>query len=122
MYLSRKLYYEFYSDIRLVLHIIGQPSWTGVPYLYRFLIQNQGPGPFASEAVIEAMQPGDVIQLGDENQTFYHTLIVTDTGEIPNTNNILIASHTNDSLRRPLNTYQFMNIRYLHIEGVRHQT
>ena len=97
-------------------------SWTGVPYLYRFLIQNQGPGPFASEAVIEAMQPGDVIQLGDENQTFYHTLIVTDTGEIPNTNNILIASHTNDSLRRPLNTYQFMNIRYLHIEGVRHQT
>ena len=25
------------------------PSWTGVVYLYQFLTQNKGPGPFATE-------------------------------------------------------------------------
>ena len=97
-------------------------SWTGVSYFYRFLTANQGPGPFASETAAESIQPGDVIQLGDDNGKFYHTLLVTDTGEIPDNSNIFIAAHTDDSLHRPLNTYQFSNIRYLHIEGVRYQS
>ena len=95
-------------------------SWSGVQYFYNFLVSNQGTGPFASEAGIESVRIGDVIQLGDENRRFYHTLIITDVGDIPDSSNILVAAHTNDCLCRPLNTYEFAYARFLHIDGVRY--
>ncbi len=94
-------------------------SWTGVQYLYDFLTSNSGEGPFAQQADISAMQPGDLIQLGDADYQFYHTLVVVSTGETPALNNIRIAAHSNDANCRPLNTYAITNIRYIHILGIR---
>lgn len=94
-------------------------SWTGVEYFYNFLVGNTGVGPFARVTEIDEMQPGDFIQLGDENYNFYHTLVVTTAGSPPSQQNILVAAHTNDVNCRQLDTYDIINIRYLHIEGYR---
>jgi len=35
--------------------------WSGVEYLYKFLINNKGAGPYASEISIENAEAGDII-------------------------------------------------------------
>ena len=51
------------------------PSWTGVQYLYNFLVNNTGPGPFATEVPKNKIQIADIIQLGT-SERFYHSLFV----------------------------------------------
>lgn len=91
------------------------PSWTGVNELYNFLINNRGPGPKAVEVGISDVLPGDLIQLDfDGDNSFDHTPVIVDVGEkTPET--VLVAAHTNDSDFRPLSTYNYENIRFLHI-------
>ncbi|WRS26369.1 amidase domain-containing protein [Oscillospiraceae bacterium MB08-C2-2] len=95
------------------------PSWSGVKYLYNFLTSNIGPGPFAVETDITAMEPGDIIQLAVYREDFHHTLVVVETGSVPDYQNTLIACHSYDSDYRPLDTYSIRTIRFLHIEGYR---
>jgi len=95
------------------------PSWSGVKYLYNFLIGNSGVGPWATETDISAIQPGDIIQISLFLPEFHHTLVVVSTGEIPSPANILVAANSYDSDNRPLNTYAYSKIRFLHIEGAR---
>lgn len=40
-------------------------SWTGVEFLYNFLVANEGAGPYAKEAPLGEMRAGDVIQLAE---------------------------------------------------------
>lgn len=91
------------------------PSWTGVPYFYDFLVGNEGLGPFAEEVSGDALEIGDVIQLGREVGGYYHTLLVSDFSE----DDILVAAQTDDAFSRPLSTYEYDFARYLHILGVR---
>ena len=93
-------------------------SWTGVNYLYNFLLKNNEKGVFAEEVELSEIELGDIIQLGKTNIGFYHSLLVTETGAVPSIDNILICTHTLDSLNRPLNTYQYDYLRCLHILGV----
>ena len=96
-------------------------SWSGVAYLYDFLVANIGPGPCATNAQITDMMPGDVIQLGDVNDHFYHSLIITRmTGYRPS--RIFVTTHSDDARQRRLSTYQFENIRFLHINDTCEQT
>ena len=40
------------------------PSWSGVKYLYNFLVGNKdGPGPYAAETDLADLLPGDIIQI-----------------------------------------------------------
>ena len=89
------------------------PSWTGVEFLYDFLVQNETRGPFATETDAENMELGDVIQLGNDER-YYHSLLFTG---IEN-GRIFVAAHTFNAYMRPLQSYTFDKIRYLHIEGV----
>ena len=89
-------------------------SWTGVEYLYEFLVSNRSVGPYAREVSWREARPGDVVQLGRADGDFYHTLVITEI-----TPTILVAAHSADSLDRPLYTYRFDVARFLHIEGVR---
>ena len=91
------------------------PSWTGVEPFYNFLITNKYIGPFGTSVSESQIKVGDVIQLGKFNATYHHTMIVT---KITNSN-IFTSSHTIDSLDRPLSSYKFDKIRFLHIKGVR---
>lgn len=91
------------------------PAWTGVDFLCNFLTENTGPGPFASLAAPDALEPGDVIQLGRADGTFYHTLAVTShTGR-----DYLVCAHSFDVKNRRLSAYHYEAARFLHIEGYR---
>ncbi len=99
------------------------PAWTGVEELYRFLTgspafteANGGIGPYAVNAqAARRIEPGDVIQLANEEEVFYHTLIISGFTE----NDILVCAQSDDALDRPLSTYNFASLRILHIQGAR---
>ena len=98
------------------------PSWTGVPFLYDFLTQNLGPGPFATEVSLNGLEPGDVVQLAiDQDVRYQHTPVVVRV-DAPTLPGILVAAHSNDADFRPLSTYRIRKLRCLHIDGVRSQT
>lgn len=90
-------------------------SWTGVEFLYNFLIGNEGEGPYASEALPGGLEIGDVIQLGREGEGYYHTLLVVGFDD----DGYLVAAQSDDAFLRPLNTYTYDFARFLHIEGIR---
>lgn len=94
------------------------PAWSGVEYLYNFLVKNKGPGPQGEEVSLQDMQPGDIIQISTYLPNFHHTLVVTQTGDIPTYDNTLIAAHSYDSLDRPLASYSISKIRFIHITAV----
>lgn len=89
-------------------------SWTGVEYLYKFLVNNKGIGPYARIVPQKEAMPGDIVQLGTESVGFYHSLFITAVTPV-----IMGAAHTDDALNRPLYSYAYEKIRFLHIEGVR---
>ena len=89
-------------------------SWTGVEYLYNFLVNNRSVGPYAHEVSWNEAEPGDIVQLGREDGDFYHSPIIVAVRPT-----ILVAAHTYDALDRPLLTYTFDIARFLHIDGVR---
>ena len=93
-------------------------SWTGVDYLYNFLISNKTKGPFAVETDASKMELGDIIQLGSYSRGFYHSLVVTEIDGTPSSYTISISTHTDDYYNRPLYTYEYEKIRFLHIGGV----
>ena len=88
-------------------------SWTSVEYLYLFLKNNMGIGPFGKFVNQDGLMKGDIIQLGN-GDVFYHSLFVLATEP-----EILVAAHTDDSLYRPLSTYFALEMRMIHSEGVR---
>lgn len=89
-------------------------SWTGVEYLYNFLVNNQSVGPYARSVSRREAMPGDIVQLGRGNGDFYHSPVIVSV-----TPTILVAAHTYDALDRPLSSYNYELVRFLHIEGVR---
>ena len=98
------------------------PSWSSVEYFYDFMTgrrdfmqMNGGIGPYGIEVDSTGAIEGDVVQLADETGDFYHTLIISGFSE----GQTLVCAHTNDALDKPLSTYNFSSLRYIHIEGVR---
>ena len=95
------------------------PSWTGTKYLHQFLVSNKGLSVFGQETSADEMMPGDVIQLGDENMNFYHSVIVVRTEGFPTENTIFVASHSFAAYMKRLSDYEYKNVRFIHIKGVR---
>ena len=89
-------------------------GWSGVPYLYQFLTSNRSVGPFASPIDPRDAEVGDVLQLGNADGTWYHSLFVSGVS-----GGLLVTTHTYDAHLRPLSSYVYQRIRGLHIEGVR---
>lgn len=91
------------------------PSWTGVQFFYNFIVGNGGVGPFGKEVGPDEAEVGDIIQLGRQEDGFYHTLLIVGyDGEDP-----LVAAQTDDAYGRPLSTYTYDFSRYIKIEGAR---
>ena len=95
------------------------PAWTGVPYLYNFLTRD-GPsiGPVGRPCGLEELLPGDLIQLSFKGEEFQHTPVVVAVGRPASPENILIAAHSYDADNRPLSTYEYRELRLIHILGV----
>ena len=95
------------------------PAWTGVPYFFRFMTRKGiNPGPFGRLADITQVEAGDFVQLlfADSNE-FGHTPIIVEAGQPASLDNILVAAHSQDADWRPLSTYQFQELRFVHILG-----
>ncbi len=90
------------------------PSWSGVEYLYNFLTTNKSVGPYAQVMSQRDVLPGDIVQLGTTSGDFYHSPVITSISPM-----ILVAAHSDDALDRPLNSYNYGMLRFLHIDGVR---
>lgn len=90
-------------------------SWTGVEYLYRFLTENEGIGPYAKEVPLSELEVGDIVQLGRTTGDFYHSPVVVGFSR----GQILVAAHSYDAYNKPLSSYSFDRVRGLHILGVR---
>ena len=90
-------------------------SWTGVQYLYQFLTGNKSVGPYAAVVGPSEIEPGDIVQLGTAEGSFYHSPVIVRIagGEI------YVAAHSFDAYMRPLKTYDYGQARFLHILGVR---
>ncbi|HEY8424365.1 MAG TPA: amidase domain-containing protein [Clostridia bacterium] len=87
-------------------------SWTGAEYFFKFIVNNKGAGPRAIETDMSGIIPGDVIQLSFRDNIFSHSLFVVSV--FPE---ITVATHTFDAYDRPLRTYVYDKIRFLHITG-----
>ncbi|MBR0365894.1 MAG: amidase domain-containing protein [Clostridia bacterium] len=94
------------------------PSWTGVEELYRFLVNNHGAGPRGRVVPLDNIREGDIVQLRfDGSERFGHSPVVVDAGRgTPET--VLIAAHSRDSIDRPLSSYEYSEIRPIHIVDV----
>lgn len=95
------------------------PAWTGVPYFYNFITRSQiSPGPFGVEvSSLKELSPGDFVQLQFTQNRYGHTPIIVEMGNPPTLKNTLIAAHSYDADCRPLSSYSFRDIRFLHILG-----
>ena len=87
------------------------PSWTGVEYLYDFLINNKYEGPRGLLINKKDIEIGDVIQLSFDGNIFGHTLIVT----FINNGIIKVCAHTIDSKDRDLTSYNYEKVRFIKI-------
>ena len=67
---------------------------------------------------LEQIEPGDIIQLSFDGEAFAHTPVVVSVGEIPSPENILVAAHSYDSDNRPLDTYEYKDLRPIHITAL----
>ena len=93
-------------------------SWTGVDFFYNFMTENTGVGPFGREASADEVEIGDVVQLGNNTDGFYHTLIIVGFEG----NDTLVAAQTIDAYRRALSSYNYDYLRYIKILGARFET
>jgi hypothetical protein len=97
------------------------PSWTGVREFYEFMCglgdfpsTNSRIGPFCTEVTKENIEIGDVVQLANSRGNFYHSLIISNISN----GEIFICAQSNDALDRPLSTYRYSVVRFLHVEGI----
>lgn len=107
---SFKWYYYGYGN--------RTPSWTGVEQFYDFLTKNNAQGIHGIELPTNLdLKTGDVIQLDlDGDGVFNHTSVVYNPtgymGVLPT-----ITSHSLDRFNEPILTFNFTNIRWIHLKS-----
>lgn len=89
------------------------PSWTGVEFLYNFLVTNKDSGPHGKETVINDLKIGDVIQLSFDGFKFAHSLIVVQNGN--REEDTFVAAHTFDVFGKKVSDYNYKKYRCIHI-------
>lgn len=97
------------------------PAWTGVPYFYNFMTRaEKSQGPFGIEIPmdhLEILMPGDFVQLRFANDIYGHTPVIVEIGCPASLETILVAAHSQDADFRPVSTYDYQEIRFIHIIG-----
>ena len=98
------------------------PSWSGVEFLYNFLVNNKSVGPYGKEIKqedMELLQIGDMAQISFDGYKYAHSLIIVNIENRFSLNGIKIASHTFDSFNKAISEYSLNKVRFIHIEKVR---
>lgn len=94
------------------------PSWSGVEFLYDFLIKNKGYGPRGIASSSDNVKIGDIAQLSFDGNHFGHSLFIVSIGPSNSLNNIAVATHTFDVFGKKISDYNFVKIRFVHIKDV----
>ncbi len=95
------------------------PSWTGVEFLYKFLINNKSEGPYGIEINQSLIEEGDIVQFSFDGHQFTHSLLIVRIINKMSFDGIFVASHTFDSFDRKISSYNFKRIRFIHMQGAR---
>ena len=95
------------------------PAWSGVEFLYNFITKNKLAGPYGKEVTIDEVELGDFVQLSFTGEKFEHSLLIVKIENKNDLSGIKIATHTFDAFEKPVSQYNFKEIRFVHIEGVR---
>lgn len=90
------------------------PAWTGVGFLYKFLLNNKDSGPYGSEVSADEAEVGDIVQL-DFGTGYAHSAMIVYKYK----DEIRVSTHTFDCDNKLLSEYNYENVRFIHIEGVR---
>lgn len=112
---SKIMNYDEYNGWYYINSYMRSPSWTGVKFFQDFILKNKSIGPFGTLVKKEELELGDIIQLKQQN-VYNHSLIITKIID----NEIFISSHSSDELNRPLKTYNYNEIAYIKILGIRY--
>ncbi|MDR0917454.1 MAG: amidase domain-containing protein [Oscillospiraceae bacterium] len=89
------------------------PAWTSVEHLFRYLTRTADTaGPRGTVVGLGEVSVGDVIQLSFDNSTFGHSLLIVERSD----SGIRVATHTDDSDYRQLETYSFAKLRAIRIK------
>lgn len=88
------------------------PSWSGVEFLYKFLITNKKYGPRGKAVSENEVQAGDIAQLSFSGNKFEHSLFILDP------KSLAVAAHTYDVMGKKISEYNFSKIRFIHIQNV----
>ena len=88
------------------------PSWSGVEFLYKFLVTNKGIGPRGKEVSQSQIEAGDIAQLSFSGNKFEHSLFILDSATLS------VAAHTYDVLGKKISEYNFAKVRFIHIIDV----
>lgn len=94
------------------------PSWSGVEFLYNFLINNKYVGPYGKEILSSEAEIGDIAQLSFDGFKFAHTLVIVEIENRFTLSGIKISSHTLDTFGKKISEYNFSKVRFIHIEAV----
>ena len=89
------------------------PSWTGVQFLYNFLITNIWSGPKGERSDIDKLEVGDVIQLSFDGTKFTHSTVIVQNGS--SIYDTLIAAHTYDVFEKAVADYGAQKYRFIHV-------
>ena len=111
---------NFTPDL-LVLHR-RQPEGARldrVEYFWNFMTRREiSQGPVGVPCELGDLRPGDLVQLSFSGEGFQHTpVVVAVRRPIRTLEDVLIAAHSYDADNRPLSTYTFQDIRFLHVLG-----
>lgn len=96
------------------------PSWTGVPQFYTYAGSNTGPGLVAEvDTNIYTAEAGDILQVGNLEGSFTHTIVALDpiidqNGKVIDINTV---SNTVDRKNYPLSAYNYPNVRLIKVYG-----
>lgn len=92
------------------------PSWSGVEFLYRFLVNNKRKGPQGKEVTSREVYPGDVAQLSFNGKIFEHSLLILNHSN--SLDELKIATHTYDVYGKKIVDYNYSKIRFIHISRI----
>ncbi|MBO5910561.1 MAG: amidase domain-containing protein [Clostridia bacterium] len=90
------------------------PSWTSVKYLQRFLLSGNNPCFVAKVVPISNLEIGDIIQIRQNPNEFNHSVIITRITP----REIYVCAHSNDALDKPLSSYNYIELKGIHIVAI----
>lgn len=96
------------------------PSWTGVGYFYNYAKNNSGYGLVAEvDANIYTAEAGDILQVGNPEGEYTHTIVALGPilDEDGNIIDINTASNTMDRKNYPLSAYNCPYVRLIKVYG-----